>query len=69
VGRAQDIGEELTRPRTPRQLRADLTGGAGPPFDFIQEVNTAPPRPTQRPVAIAAKGTLEKMREQVQNLE
>jgi uncharacterized protein (TIGR00255 family) len=75
-----DVTEELTRLRAHLdQLGAmlDKGGAVGRPLDFViqelgREVNTAASKGDDLELsqaAIAAKGVLEKMREQVQNLE
>ena len=75
-----DIGEELARLRAHLDqfaLTLDKGGPVGRLFDFLiqemnREVNTVAAKADDLELsqaAIAAKGTLEKMREQVQNLE
>jgi uncharacterized protein (TIGR00255 family) len=75
-----DIGEELARLRAHLDqflLTLDKGGPVGRPFDFLiqemnREVNTVAAKADDLDLsqaAIAAKGVLEKMREQVQNLE
>jgi uncharacterized protein (TIGR00255 family) len=75
-----DIGEELARLRAHLEqfaLTLDKGGPVGRPFDFLlqemnREVNTVAAKADDLDLsqaAIAAKGVLEKLREQVQNLE
>jgi uncharacterized protein (TIGR00255 family) len=75
-----DIGEELARLRAHLDqfgLTLDKGGAVGRLFDFLlqemnREVNTVASKADDLELsqaAIAAKGTIEKMREQVQNLE
>ena len=75
-----DISEEVTRLRAHLDqfaLTLDKGGAVGRLFDFLlqemnREVNTVASKADDLELsqaAITAKGTLEKMREQVQNLE
>jgi len=75
-----DVREELTRLRAHLEqfaLVLDKGGAVGRPLDFLiqelnREVNTIASKADDLEVsqaALAAKGLIEKMREQVQNLE
>ena len=74
-----DVREELTRSRHLEQLAALLErgGSVGRPLDFLiqelnREVNTIASKADDLELsqsALAAKGIIEKMREQAQNLE